>query len=250
MAIELRSYVGGNWHTGTRLVDDINPADPSEAVAHVSMGNSSVAVAAVEAASAAFADWRRTPAPARGDILRKAADLLEQRADAVGRDLTREEGKTLVEGIGETKRAAAILRYYASLTLAADGQTYPSLSAKTFLFARREPIGVVTAITPWNFPIAIPAWKIAPALAYGVFDTVRDCQRAKNVNIRTLPLRSLALGSLPCCSLASRPLRYLLTPPHKHGQRYVGQVSVKKQPGFSAREWQHVLLTNSASSEQ
>src|SRR5450755_238986 len=83
-----------------------------------------------------------------------------------------------------------------------------------------------------------------------VFDTVRDCQRAKNVNIRTLPLRSLALGSLPCCSLASRPLRYLLTPPHKHGQRYVGQVSVKKQPGFSAREWQHVLLTNSASSEQ
>ena len=167
MAIELRSYVGGNWHTGTRLVDDINPADPSEAVAHVSMGNSSVAVAAVEAASAAFADWRRTPAPARGDILRKAADLLEQRADAVGRDLTREEGKTLVEGIGETKRAAAILRYYASLTLAADGQTYPSLSAKTFLFARREPIGVVTAITPWNFPIAIPAWKIAPALAYG-----------------------------------------------------------------------------------
>src|SRR5450755_3290298 len=167
MAIELRSYVGGNWHTGTRLVDDINPADPSEAVAHVSMGNSSVAVAAVEAASAAFADWRRTPAPARGDILRKAADLLEQRADAVGRDLTREEGKTLVEGIGETKRAAAILRYYASLTLAADGQTYPSLSAKTFLFARREPIGVVAAVTPWNFPIAIPAWKIAPALAYG-----------------------------------------------------------------------------------
>ncbi len=167
MAIELRSYVGGNWHTGARWVDDINPADPSEAVAHVSMGNSSVAVAAVEAASAAFTDWRRTLAPARGEILRKAADLLEQRASAVGRDLTREEGKTLVEGIGETKRAAAILRYYAGLTLAADGQTYPSLSAKTVLFARREPIGVVAAITPWNFPIAIPAWKIAPALAYG-----------------------------------------------------------------------------------
>jgi alpha-ketoglutaric semialdehyde dehydrogenase len=167
MAIELRSYVGGNWHTGARLVDDINPADPSEAVAQVSMGNSSVAVAAAEAASAAFADWRRTPAPARGEILRKAADLLEQRASAVGRDLTREEGKTLTEGIGETKRAAAILRYYAGLTLAADGQTYPSLSARTFLFARREPIGVVAAITPWNFPIAIPAWKIAPALAYG-----------------------------------------------------------------------------------
>src|SRR5438067_583152 len=167
MATELRSYIDGNWHDGARLVDDINPANPSEAVAQVSMGNTSVAVAAVEAASAAFAGWRRTPAPARGEILRKAADLLEQRASTVGRDLTREEGKTLVEGIGETKRAAAILRYYAGLTLEADGQTYPSLSPKTFLFARREPIGVVAAITPWNFPIAIPAWKIAPALAYG-----------------------------------------------------------------------------------
>ena len=167
MATELRSYIDGNWHDGARLVDDINPANPSEAVAQVSMGNTSVAVAAVEAASAAFAGWRRTLAPARGEILRKAADLLEQRASTVGRDLTREEGKTLVEGIGETKRAAAILRYYAGLTLEADGQTYPSLSPKTFLFARREPIGVVAAITPWNFPIAIPAWKIAPALAYG-----------------------------------------------------------------------------------
>src|SRR2546430_17088670 len=167
MATELRSYIDGNWHDGARLVDDINPANPSEAVAQVAMGNPSVAVAAVEAASAAFAGWRRTPAPARGEILRKAADLLEQRASTVGRDLTREEGKTLVEGIGETKRAAAILRYFAGLTLEADGETYPSLSAKTFLYARREPIGVVAAITPWNFPIAIPAWKIAPALAYG-----------------------------------------------------------------------------------
>src|SRR6266567_4625151 len=167
MATELRSYIDGNWHDGARLVDDINPANPSEAVAQVSMGNTSVAVAAVEAASAAFAGWRRTPAPARGEILRKAADLLEQRASSVGRDLTREEGKTLVEGIGETKRAAAILRYFAGLTLEADGETYPSLSPKTFLYARREPIGVVAAITPWNFPIAIPAWKIAPALAYG-----------------------------------------------------------------------------------
>ncbi|MGH2370662.1 MAG: aldehyde dehydrogenase family protein, partial [Chloroflexota bacterium] len=122
---------------------------------------------AIDAARAAFVAWRATPAPARGEILRKAADLLEQRAEAVGRDLTREEGKTLAEGIGETKRAVAILRYYAGQTLEPDGETYPSLSPATFLYARREPVGVVVAITPWNFPIAIPAWKIAPALAYG-----------------------------------------------------------------------------------
>jgi alpha-ketoglutaric semialdehyde dehydrogenase len=135
----------------------------SEVVAEVSMGDAALAVAAVEAADAAAASWRSTPAPTRGEILRKAADLLEQRATTVGRDLTREEGKTLTEGIGETKRAVAILRYYAGLTLNADGETYPSHSPRTFLYARREPIGVVAVITPWNFPIAIPAWKIAPA---------------------------------------------------------------------------------------
>jgi alpha-ketoglutaric semialdehyde dehydrogenase len=167
MATELRSYVGGNWRDGVRTVEDINPANPQEVVAEVSMGNASLAAAAVEAADAAASSWHSTPAPARGEILRKAADLLEQRADSVGRDLTREEGKTLTEGIGETKRAVAILRYYAGLTLDADGETYPSHSPRTFLFARREPIGVVAVITPWNFPIAIPAWKIAPALAYG-----------------------------------------------------------------------------------
>jgi acyl-CoA reductase-like NAD-dependent aldehyde dehydrogenase len=167
MATELRSYVGGNWRDGVRIVEDINPANPQEVVAEVSMGNAALAGAAIEAADAAAASWRSTPAPARGEILRKAADLLEQRADTVGRDLTREEGKTVSEGIGETKRAAAILRYYAGRTLDADGETYPSHSPRTFLFARREPIGVVAVITPWNFPIAIPAWKIAPALAYG-----------------------------------------------------------------------------------
>jgi aldehyde dehydrogenase (NAD+) len=129
--------------------------------------DASVAADAVAAAHAAVAGWRATPAPGRGDILRKAADLLEARAADVGRDLTREEGKTLAEGIGETRRAVQILRYYAAQTLEPDGETYPSHSANTFLYARREPVGVVSAITPWNFPIAIPAWKIAPALAYG-----------------------------------------------------------------------------------
>ncbi|MGH2451238.1 MAG: aldehyde dehydrogenase family protein, partial [Candidatus Limnocylindria bacterium] len=111
--------------------------------------------------------WRALPAPQRGDILRRAADLLDQRAEDVGRDLTREEGKTLAEGLGETRRAVQILRYYAGQCLEPDGETFPSHTAGTLLYARRESVGVVTAITPWNFPIAIPAWKIAPALAYG-----------------------------------------------------------------------------------
>ena len=163
----VRSYVGGEWRDGVRTAADVNPSRPSESVAAVSVGDAAVATAAIDAARRAFPAWRATPPPARGDVLRKAADLLEQRAEAVGRDLTREEGKTLAEGIGETRRAVAILRYYAGETLQPDGETYPSASPATFLYARREPVGVVVAITPWNFPIAIPAWKIAPALAYG-----------------------------------------------------------------------------------
>jgi aldehyde dehydrogenase (NAD+) len=163
----LRSYVAGEWRDGVRTAPDLNPARPGEAVATVSVAGPEVATAALEAARTAFPAWRDTPPPARGEVLRRAADLLEQRAGEVGRDLTREEGKTLAEGIGETRRAVAILRYYAGETLQPDGETYPSASPATFLYARREPVGVVVAISPWNFPIAIPAWKIAPALAYG-----------------------------------------------------------------------------------
>ena len=167
MSVELRSYVGGKWQDGGRPSQDRNPAQPSEVVGDVRQADAPLAAQAVEAAAAAFPAWRSLPPPARGDILRKAADFLEQRAPDVGRDLTREEGKTLAEGIGETRRAVQILRYFAGQTLEPDGETYPSHTPGTFLYARREPIGVVSAITPWNFPIAIPAWKIAPALAYG-----------------------------------------------------------------------------------
>ncbi|MGI8690024.1 MAG: aldehyde dehydrogenase family protein [Thermomicrobiales bacterium] len=167
MATQLQSYIGGDWRRGVRTGQDSSPANPGEVVAEVSMGDAALAATAVEAARDAFPAWRAIPAPARGEILRKAAELLDQRAEAVGRDLTREEGKTLAEGIGETRRAVQILRYFAGQTLEPDGETYPSNSPITFLYARREPVGVVAAITPWNFPIAIPAWKIAPALAYG-----------------------------------------------------------------------------------
>jgi alpha-ketoglutaric semialdehyde dehydrogenase len=163
----LASLVGGRRREGEQVVPDVNPAAPHEHVATVSLAGPGVAAEAVDAAAAAFDDWRATPPPTRGDVLRRAADLVDERAPDIGRDLAREEGKTLVEAIGETRRAAAIIRYYAGQTLEPDGETYPSHSVVTFLYARREPLGVVAAITPWNFPIAIPAWKIAPAIAFG-----------------------------------------------------------------------------------
>ncbi len=163
----LRSYIAGEWRAGSHEVSDINPANPSEVVARVTQADAQTAVEAVEAAKEAYPLWRQTPAPARGDVLRRAADLLEERSDSIAREFTREEGKTLPEARGETRRAVAILRYYAAQTLEPDGETFPSHSPITLLYARREPLGVVLVITPWNFPIAIPAWKIAPALAYG-----------------------------------------------------------------------------------
>lgn len=163
----LRSYVEGAWRDGVRTIQRTDPAHPATVVAEASLADVALATDAVLTAKRASLAWRATPPPARGEILRRAADLLERRAEDIGRDLTREEGKTIGEAIGETRRAVAIFRYYAGQTLEPDGETYPSSAAGFLLFARREPLGVVTAITPWNFPIAIPAWKIAPALAYG-----------------------------------------------------------------------------------
>lgn len=163
----LSSFVAGEWATDGPESQDINPARPDEVVAEVRQADAALAGSAIDAAADAFKTWSELPIPARAEILRKAADILEERAESVGRDLTREEGKTLAEGIGETRRAVAILRYYAGQGFEPDGELYPSASPKTFLYARRVPLGVVVAITPWNFPIAIPTWKMAPALLYG-----------------------------------------------------------------------------------
>jgi acyl-CoA reductase-like NAD-dependent aldehyde dehydrogenase len=163
---QARSFVGGEWVNGS-AVADVNPAWPGEPVAEVHQAGPETARDAVAAAATAFTAWQATPPPSRGAILRRAADLLEQRAESIARDFTNEEGKTLPEAAGEIARAVAIFRYYSGQTLEPDGETFPSHAPSTLLFARREPVGVVLAITPWNFPVAIPAWKIAPAIAYG-----------------------------------------------------------------------------------
>ena len=163
----LTHRIGDEWIAETPGGEIRNPAIPDEVVALVPHGASHHLAAAAEAGRAALPRWSATPAPARGEILFRAAALLSERAEAIGRDLSREEGKTLAEGIGETRRAAAILRYFAGQTTEPIGEVYPSATPGTRLYTQRSPVGVVAVITPWNFPIAIPAWKIAPALAYG-----------------------------------------------------------------------------------
>ena len=161
------NFINGEWTVPSETFENTSPAKTSEIVAYHANGTAEDATRAIDAASEAFDSWRRMGAIERANILYKVSDLLTQRSGEIGRDLTREEGKTLKEGIGETLRAAGIFRYYAGEVLQPNGEHYPSANFKTMLFTQREPLGVIGMITPWNFPIAIPAWKIAPALAYG-----------------------------------------------------------------------------------
>jgi acyl-CoA reductase-like NAD-dependent aldehyde dehydrogenase len=163
----LAHRIGDEWVAETPGREDRNPARPDDIVAYVSPASVEHLRAAAAAARAALPVWAATPAPVRGEILFRAAALLSERAEAIGRDLAREEGKTVGEGIAETRRAAAILRYFAGQTSEPTGEVYASGVVGTRLFTQRIPIGVVAVITPWNFPIAIPAWKVAPALAFG-----------------------------------------------------------------------------------
>jgi aldehyde dehydrogenase (NAD+) len=163
----LAHRIGDEWVAQLPGREDRDPYRTDEVVAYVSPATSEHLQAAASAARAALPAWAATPAPVRGEILFRAAALLAERAASIGRDLTREEGKTLVEGMAETRRAAAILRYFAGQASEPVGELYASATPGTRLFTQRIPLGVVAVITPWNFPIAIPAWKIAPALAFG-----------------------------------------------------------------------------------
>ncbi|HET9016534.1 MAG TPA: aldehyde dehydrogenase family protein [Thermomicrobiaceae bacterium] len=164
-----RNYVGGEWvdPTGDELRPDQNPADTREVLGEFPRSGEADVQRAVDAAAAAFPAWRRTSGPQRAAILTRAAEILERRAQEVGEALTREEGKTIGEGVGEANRGAQILRFFAGEPLRALGETYSGSNPETFLFTERVPLGVVGVITPWNFPVAIPIWKLAPCLAYG-----------------------------------------------------------------------------------
>ena len=166
MTTQVQNLVGGEW-TGDPHHERHNPADPAEVVALSPRSAADAAEEAVSAAVAAQPAWAAMPPPARGAILLDAADLLRQRQADVAEDLVREEGKTRTEAMGEVRRAIDVLRYFGSQGWLLGGESLPSSLPSTQVFTRHEPIGVAALITPWNFPIAIPAWKAAPALVSG-----------------------------------------------------------------------------------
>lgn len=162
-----RHLIDGQWRSEGALVPTVNPSDLDEVVGEYPQASLAHAEEALAAARAALPAWSRSNIQKRADILRKTGDLLLARANEVGTLLAREEGKTLAEGIGETVRAAQVFHYFAGETMRHPGQWHDSLRDGHNIIVSYEPVGVVAAITPWNFPIAIPAWKTAAALAYG-----------------------------------------------------------------------------------
>ncbi|NGM69821.1 aldehyde dehydrogenase family protein [Natronolimnobius sp. AArcel1] len=167
MTADYQNYVDGEWiQTGTTF-ETANPAVPSETVATYQEATVEDAAAAVEAAAAAEDEWANTPAPQRGAILREAASILADRKAEITDLLIAEEGKTQAEAGGEVQRAIDIFYYYAEKTRDLGGSVKSASSPRTNLYTKNEPVGVAALITPWNYPIAIPAWKIAPALATG-----------------------------------------------------------------------------------
>jgi alpha-ketoglutaric semialdehyde dehydrogenase len=161
------NYINGEWVAGASTLPNINPSDTSDVIGMYAQADEAQALAAIAAARAAFPGWMGATPQQRFDILDAVGSEILARKDEIGRMLSREEGKTLPEGIGETVRAAMIFKFFAGEALRVGGEVVPSVRPGVGVEVFRQPIGVVGLIAPWNFPIAIPAWKIAPALAFG-----------------------------------------------------------------------------------
>lgn len=162
-----KNFIGGEWMDGTLATKDINPSDVSDVVGEYAGADKAQVEQAMGAAVAAFPVWSVATPQLRFDALDRIGSEIIARKDELGTLLAREEGKTRAEGIGEAARAGAIFKFFAGEALRIGGEVLPSVRPGVMVEMTREPVGVVGIITPWNFPIAIPAWKIAPALAYG-----------------------------------------------------------------------------------
>lgn len=162
-----KNYIAGEWLPAAEVTPNINPSNTNDVVGEYARASATETERAIAAAFDAFPAWSRSSIQTRHDILKAVGDEIQARKDELGRLLSREEGKILPEGIGEVARAGQIFHFFAGECLRMAGEKLPSVRPFVDVEITREPVGVIGLITPWNFPIAIPAWKIAPALAYG-----------------------------------------------------------------------------------
>jgi aldehyde dehydrogenase (NAD+) len=178
------NLINGVWRQLDASFATFNPSDLDEEVAVYGQADAAFAEEAIQAARAALPGWRSHNIQSRSDILRRAGDALLADAEAIGRLLAREEGKVLREAVGEVVRAAQVFHYFSGETVRHPGQTFPSLRDGHSIQVDHEPVGVCALITPWNFPIAIPAWKVAAALAYGNTCVLKPSEFAPGCAVR------------------------------------------------------------------
>ena len=183
MATVLENYIGGRFRASEadRLISDVNPSDARDVIASVPEGTAEDVDAAVGAAREALADWRRLPGPARAEHLYRWSGEIAARREALARELSREVGKPIGESRGEVGRCEVILRYYAGEAVRSVGDVIPAQVEGALQFSRHDPVGVVGLITPWNFPVAIPLWKAAPALAFGNTVVLKPAEASSRV---------------------------------------------------------------------
>jgi methylmalonic acid semialdehyde dehydrogenase len=164
-----RNFINGEWaeSTSSKTADNVNPANTDDLLGTIKQATREEARRAVEAAHEAFKGWRTTPAPQRGRIVARAARLMEDNKEELAQLLTREEGKTISESRGELQRSINVAEFCAGESRRMNGETIQSELPSNFAYTIKQPLGVVAVVTPWNFPVAIPIWKIAPALVAG-----------------------------------------------------------------------------------
>ena len=167
MTLHARNFIAGEWVAASDLAPDVNPSNTAEIVGHFPRATKADTERAIAAARAAFPGWSRSTLQERHDVLKRISDEILARKDELGAILSREEGKTLPEGIGEVARAGQIFGFFAGEALRLAGEIIASVRPGVGVEVTREAVGVIGLITPWNFPAAIPAWKLAPALCYG-----------------------------------------------------------------------------------
>ncbi len=236
------NFINGQWSdpAGCRTFPSINPANTRDLIGEFVSAKAEDAGRAIDAAHDALPSWKARSGFARAEILRKAADHLESRLEEVARAMVRENGKTITEARGETARGVALLRFYSAEGVRSLGDVIPSVNPRTFIYTTRTPLGVVSIITPWNFPVAIPFWKIAPALVYGntvVFKPASVTPHCGVLVTKILEHAGIPAGVLNLVTGGGRELGEELVKNTKvHGVSFTGSNSVGRRIGTWAAE--------------
>ena len=234
------NFINGQWKEGYETIENINPSDVSDIVGLYAKANSADCEAAIQAASGAFVDWSQSALEQRKAVLDKIGAELIARSTEIGEILAREEGKTLAEGIGEVARSGQFFQYYGAEVLRLMGENTASVRPGVDVEVHREPLGVIGIVTPWNFPMAVASWKVAPAIAYGNCVVLKPAELvpgsawilADIVSRSGLPdgVFNLVMGS------GREVGETLCTSPDVHAVTFTGSVEVGRQIARNAIE--------------